>query len=202
MPNSVQMPRRFCRANYFCLGQDDSVYAEHRCVPLKMTDRPPSSPSRFDLKTRLLRSQSLFQSCSPILTSTTVSSLKPPANLFEVIHRPPSQHQSRLLDRQTTDPSLSLKASLFTEKTLPLSAGTKTTRPESVPSTPTSYQVKCGGKIYKVVVGYVSPFTSPLQRNDLHLKTDEEVDIMVKQIKQEQDKQRNKQRHMRHSSFL
>ncbi|CAM4852241.1 unnamed protein product, partial [Rotaria magnacalcarata] len=36
---------------------------------------------------------------------------------------------------------------------------------------PTTYEVKRGGKIYKVVVGYVSPFTSPLQRQELHLKT-------------------------------
>ena len=170
------------------LGQDDTVYAEHRPVPLKLTDRPPSSPSRFDLKTRLLRSQSQYQ----IHSSTETISTRPksPISLFEVVHRSPSQNNLRL-HRQNTDLTSTFKSSSFREeKSQQQFNEQRSARPQTVPTTPTTYEVKRGNKIYKVVVGYVSPFTSPLQRKELHLKTDREVDLVMQKIKQQQEKQR------------
>ena len=180
-----------------------------------MSNRPPSSPSRFDLKTRIFRSQShsLFSEyLTPPSTATAppppppqsasqptrpeappslpVPRPKSPVSLFEVVHRPPSQSQTRLLQRQHTAPTLSYKSSSFVEEKSSAMPGPRPARPDTVPSTPTTYQVKRGGKIYKVVVGYVSPFTSPLQRNDLHLKTEGEIEGIVKQIREQQHQQR------------
>jgi len=171
---------------FFCLGQDDTVYAEHRPVPLKLTDRPPSSPSRFDLKTRLYRSQSQYQ-IRPSAESVPDRS-EIPINRFEVIHRPPSQNLVRLF-RQNTDLTAKFKSSSFREdKTQQQQSDKqKLVRPQTVPTT---YEVKRGSKIYKVIIGYVSPFTNPLQRKELHLKTDGEVDLVMQQIKQQQEKQR------------
>ena len=172
---------------FFCSGQDDTVYAEHRHVPLKMTDRPPSSPSRFDLKTRLFRSNSQHQ-FRPV-SEPAPARPKSPVSLFEVVHRPPSQNHPRLYRPQTDGSPKFKSASFQNDKYQPLPSQ-RPPRPETVPNTPTTYQVKRGGKIYKVVVGYVSPFTSPLQRNELHLKTEGEVDLIMKQIQQQQEKQR------------
>jgi hypothetical protein len=174
----------------FHLGQDDTVYAEHRHVPLKLLDRPPSSPSRFDLKTRIYRSQSQYQLRSP--SEPILSRPKSPISLFEVVHRPPSQNTSRLY-RQTTDLTSTFKSSSLREiknQQQQQSNEQKLIRPQTVPTVPTTYEVKRGGKIYKVVVGYVSPFTSPLQRTELHLKTDGEVDLILRKLKQQQDQQR------------
>lgn len=175
----------------FSSGQDDTVYAEHRHVPLKMTDRPPSSPSRFDLKTRIFRSHSQHQFQPPSEPAPTRP--KSPVSLFEVVHRPPSQNHPRLY-RQQTDLSPKFKSASFQEDKYQPMPSQKLVRPETVPTTPTTYQVKRGGKIYKVVVGYVSPFTSPMQRNELHLKTEGEVDVIMKQIQQQQEKQRTSTR--------
>lgn len=168
------------------LGQDDTVYAEHRPIPLKLTDRPPSSPSRFDLKTRLYRSQSQHQLYSSI--QTVPEPPETPMNRFDIVHRPPSQSHVRFY-RQNTDLPSTLKSSSFVdEKTYQTQLiKQKFVRPQTVPTT---YEVKRGSKIYKVIVGYVSPFTSPLQRKELHLKTNGEVDQVVKQIKDQQEKQR------------
>jgi hypothetical protein len=176
------------------LGQDDTVYAEHRPVPLNMLDRPPSSPSRFDLKTRLFRSQSQYQIRSPPESVSPRS--KSPISLFEIVHRPPSRNHVRL-PRQNTDLVSTFKASSLREDRsqqqqqqhpqLRFKEQKPPPRPQTVPTT---YEVKRGGKIYKVVVGYVSPFTSPLQRKELHLKTDGEVELVIKKIKQQQEKQR------------
>jgi hypothetical protein len=173
----------------FCLGQDDTVYAEHRPVPLKLINRPPSSPSRFDLKTRLYRSQSQYQIRTPV--ESIPDRLETPINLFEVVHRPPSQSLVRL-HRQNTDLTAKFKSSSFREdktQQKEQSDKQKLIRPQTVPTAPTTYEVKRGSKIYKVIVGYVSPFTSPLQRKELHLKTDREVDLVMQKIKQQQEKQ-------------
>jgi hypothetical protein len=83
-----------------------------------------------------------------------------------------------------------LKSSFIQDNPTEIGQPQRSCRPTSGPATPTMYQVKRGGKIYKVVVGYVSPFTSPLERNDLHLQTEGEIDAVVTKIKQQQDQQR------------
>ncbi|CAF4209340.1 unnamed protein product [Rotaria sp. Silwood2] len=174
-------------------SKDDTVYAEHRPVPLTLIDRPPSSPSRFDLKTRIFRSQSQRHVCPP--TESVQTDSKSPRSLFEVVHRPPSQNHNQL-NRQNTDLSSTFKSSSFKEdKNQPQQQFNKPklSRPQTVPTT---YEVKRGGKVYKVVVGYVSPFTSPLQRQELHLKTDGEVDLVIQQIKQQQEQQRASKPHV------
>lgn len=173
------------------------MYAEHRPAPLNLIERPPSSPSRFDLKTRTLRSQSQNRSDPPpreAMSAPPKSSL----SLFEIVHRPPSRCHTRL-QRENTNFQPTFKASFLREdKTqLELQAQTqpqiqsdeqKSLKTQSV--VPKTYEVKRGGKVYKVVVGYVSPFTSPLQRQELHLKTDGEVDLIIQKIKKQQEKQR------------
>jgi hypothetical protein len=170
--------------NLFYLGQDDTVYTEHHPIPLKLIDRPPSSPSRFDLK-KLYRSQSQYQIHQPVQSEST--------KLFEIVHRSPSQSHIRLR-RHKSDLTAKFKSSSFQEEKpqqqQQQSDKQKQTRPQTVPTVPATYEVKRGGKIHKVIVGYVSPFTSPLQRKELHLKTDGEVDLVTKQIKQQQEKQR------------
>jgi hypothetical protein len=116
-----------------------------------------------------------------------------PLSLFEIVHRPPSQSHHAPLSRQHIDQStVKFKSPSFQEEKsiLQQSNQSKPPRPQSVPTTPTTYEVKRGGKLYKVIVGYVSPFTSPLQRKELHLKTDGEVDLVIKKIQQQQEKQR------------
>jgi hypothetical protein len=174
----------------FHLGQDDTVYAEHRPIPLKLLDRPPSSPSRFDLKTRHFRSQSLYQmrpSIEPIPEPS-----KSPINLFAVVHRPPSQNHLKLPQKNAARASRFKSLSFQIQKTPPeaLYNPPKPPRPQTVPTTPVTYEVKRGNKIYKVIVGYVSPYTSPLQRKELHLKTEKEVNVVMQEIKQQQEKQR------------
>jgi len=156
---------------------------------LKLNARPPSSPSRFDLKTRLYRSQSQYQIRPSTESVPDRSEL--PINRFEIVHRPPSQNLVRLF-RQNTDLTANFKSSSFREDKIQQqqSDKQKLVRPQTVPTAPTTYEVKRGSKIYKVIVGYVSPFTSPLQRKELHLKTDGEVDLIMQQIKQQQEKQR------------
>jgi hypothetical protein len=115
-----------------------------------------------------------------------------PLNLFEIVHRPPSQNHLHL-SRPNLDPTTAtFKSPSFQEdkKVLQQINQSKPARPQTVPTAPTTYEVKRGGKIYKVIVGYVSPFTSPLQRKELHLKTDGEVDSVIKKIRQQQEKQR------------
>jgi hypothetical protein len=176
----------------FCLGQDDTVYSEHRPIPIKLTDRPPSSPSRFDLKTRLYRPQSQYQIHPPVESIPDRSESK--ISLFEIVHRPPS-HNHVQLPRQNIDLTAKFKSSSFQEEKTQQKQQQqlnkqKPARPQTVPTAPTIYEVKRGSKIYKVVVGYVSPFTSPLERQELHLKTDGEVDLITQKIKQQQEKQR------------
>jgi hypothetical protein len=175
---------------FYYVGQDDSVYAEHRPMPLTLIDRPPSSPSRFDLKTRLHRSQSQYQ-IRPS-TKSTPDRVASPLSLYEIIHRPPSQTPLPMHRSHIDQSIVKFKSSSFQEdKTvLQLSNQPKPFRPQTVPTVPTTYEVKRGGKIYKVIVGYVSPFTSPLQRKELHLKTDGEVQSVVKKIQEQQEKQR------------
>lgn len=178
---------------YYFSGKDDTVYAEHRPTPLKLADRPPSSPSRFDLKTRIYRSQSQRQMRTPVDLTPTGS--KSSVSMFEVVHRPPSQTHIQL-HRQNTDTALIFKSPSMKEQERKASQQInqqKIIRPQSVPST---YEVKRGGKVYKVVVGYVSPFTSPLQRQELHLKTDGEVDTIIQKIKQQQEQQRLSKPHI------
>ena len=79
---------------FLVLGKDDTLYAEHRPVKLKLNERPPSSPSRFDLKTRIHRSQSQHQDFIP--QKIVSDRPKSPVSLFQVIHRPPSQSHTRL----------------------------------------------------------------------------------------------------------
>ena len=160
---------------------------------MKLIDRPPSSPSRFDLKTRLFCSQSQYQIRSH--AEPAPGPAESASNLFEIVHRPPSQNHVRF-PRQTLDPTTKFKsASLqFEKKGQELQTQFNPPRPPrpqiGPPPTPTTYEVKRGSKIYKVIVGYVSPFTSPLQRKELHLKTDGEVDVVLKQIREQQEKQR------------
>lgn len=158
-------------------------------MPLTLIDRPPSSPSRFDLKTRMYRSSSQHQILPP--TTTVPEPSEPPVGLFEVVHRAPSRIQTRL-PRQHTDPTNAFKSASFQidTKTKQTSEPPRSFRPITAPTAPVTYEVKRGGKIYKVIVGYVSPFTSPLQRTELHLKTDGEVDKVIKQIRDQQEKQR------------
>jgi hypothetical protein len=111
-----------------------------------------------------------------------------PISQFEIIRRPPSQNHSRLY-RQNTDIVSTFKSSSLREEKS-FNEQRSPSRPQTVPTAPTTYEVKRGGKIYKVVVGYVSPFTSPLQRKELHLKTDGEVDLVMQKLKQQQEKQR------------
>lgn len=162
---------------------------------MKLAERPPSSPSRFDLKTRHYRSQSQHQMYS--LIEKTPEPPETPIGLFEIVHRPPSQNHVRFSRQNTDIPSISFKSSSFIdEKTYQkqqqqLNNKQKLLRPQTaIPSVPTTYEVKRGSKIYKVIVGYVSPYTSPLQRKELHLKTDGEVNTVIKQIKEQQEKQR------------
>ncbi len=171
------------------IGQDDTVYAEHRPPPIKLLDRPPSSPSRFDLKTRLYRSQSQYQSRPSV--ESIPDAVESPTTLFEIVHRPPSRNHVRL-SRQNTDLLGAFRSSFFREddKANEQLNKQRLVRPQTVPTAPTIYEVKRGSKIYKVVVGYVSPFTSPLQRKELHLKTDGEVDVVLQEIKKQQEKQR------------
>ena len=180
---------------FYHVGQDDTVYAEHRPMPLTLIDRPPSSPSKFDLKTRLQRSQSQYQVRSS--TKATPDRVTSPLSLFEIIHRPPSQtplpmHRSHI---DIDQPIGKFKSSSFQEDKTVLQQ-TKPFRPQTVPTVPTTYEVKRGGKIYKVIVGYVSPFTSPLQRKELHLKTDTEVESVVQKIREQQEKQRASKPHV------
>lgn len=171
------------------LGQDDTVYAEHRPMPLTLIDRPPSSPSKFDLKSRMYRSSSQHQLRSP--TSAVPEPSELPLSLFEVVHRAPSRNLNRL-PRQNSDPANGFKSGSFQldTKTKQSSEPPRLSRPITAPTAPVTYEVKRGGKIYKVIVGYVSPYTSPLQRTELHLKTDGEVDKVIKQIREQQEKQR------------
>ena len=128
------------------------------------------------------------------------SSSSPPEtllNYFEVVHRPPSQKSIRL-PRQNTD-----LTSQFRSDSIQLTKTPSSTEPiihparrQTVSNVPTIYEVKRGSKIYKVVVGYVSPYTSPLQRKELHLKTDHENDLMKKQLIEQQDKQRASKPHL------
>ncbi|CAF0745649.1 unnamed protein product [Rotaria sp. Silwood1] len=174
-------------------SKDDTVYAEHRPVPLTLIDRPPSSPSRFDLKTRIFRSQSQHYVSPPTESVSTHS--KSPKSLFEIVHRPPSQNRTQL-NRQNTDLSSTFKSSSFKEdknQSQQQFNKPKLSRPQAVPTT---YEVKRGGKVYKVVVGYVSPFTSPLQRQELHLQTDGQIDLVIQQIKQQQERQRASKPHV------
>ena len=152
-----------------------------------MTERPPSSPSRFDLKTRIFRSQSQSRLVSQ--TDTQVTRPKSPVALFEIVHRPPSQNFQRI-HRQPSNPSISINPTTIIDDKSLINQLINRPKLERAPSTPTIYQVKRGGKIYKVVVGYVSPHTSPMERNDLHLKTEGETDQIVKQLKKQQEKQR------------
>jgi len=172
------------------LGQDDTVYAEHRPAPLKMMDRPPSSPSRFDLRRRMSSSQSQFYTGPPAETVPICTNT--PLSRFDIVHRPPSRNRVYLSPRNTDITSVS-KPFFFGEEKTQQPTEKKVPRPRTSPPIPT-YEVKRGSKIYKVVVGYVSPFTSPLQRTELNLKTDGEVDIVIQQIKQQQEIDRaNKQ---------
>lgn len=158
-------------------------------MPLTLIDRPPSSPSRFDLKTRLYRPNSQHQ----IRPSTAANAepAEPPLSLFEVIHRSPSRNLTRL-PRQNSDPTVAFKSASFQieTKAKQTSEPARPARPITAPTAPVTYEVKRGGKLYKVIVGYVSPFTSPLQRTQLHLKTDGEVDVVIKTIQEQQEKQR------------
>ncbi|CAF4248851.1 unnamed protein product, partial [Adineta steineri] len=176
-------------------SQDDTIYSEHRPVPLKMTDRPPSSPSRFDLRKRMASSQSQFYTRPPSasdLTSTNTS-----ISRFEIIHRPPSQNRIHISQTNTDVSSIFKSSSLDDEKVQLLQPQQKPDKPRLIrPRTSTTiptYEVKRGSKIYKVVVGYVSPYTSPLQRKELNLKTDGEIDLIFKQIKKQQEIQRASQ---------
>lgn len=155
---------------------------------MKIGERPPSSPSRFDLKTRINRTQSHNRS---LPVSDRIPNKRPtsPSTMFEVVHRPPSQ-VVRHLTRQPSDPSLHLKPPTDFDDKLSSSQSVLRSRLEKAPATPTIYQVKRGGKIYKVVVGYVSPFTSPMERNELHLKTQTENEQIIKNIQKQQEKQR------------
>ena len=172
----------------FFLGKDDTLYAEHRPVPIKLMDRPPSSPSRFDLKTRIIRSKSQHYTLPS--SATTSTHPKDSQALFEVTHRPPSKIHVRL-SRQNTDLIPSFKSSPLQEAINQQQPNEqRSSRPLTASTTPTTYDVKRGGKVYTVIVGYVSPFTSPLQRQELHLKTDGENDLIIQQIKQQQEKQR------------
>ncbi|CAF0829139.1 unnamed protein product [Adineta steineri] len=177
-------------------SQDDTIYSEHRPVPLKMTDRPPSSPSRFDLRRRMASSQSQFYTRPPSasdLTSTNTS-----ISRFEIIHRPPSQNRIHISQTNTDVSSIFKSSSLDEEKVQLLQPQQqkpdkpRLIRPRTSTTIPT-YEVKRGSKIYKVVVGYVSPYTSPLQRKELNLKTDGEIDLIFKQIKKQQEIQRASQ---------
>ncbi|CAF0893544.1 unnamed protein product [Adineta ricciae] len=166
-------------------SQDDTVFAEHRPTPLKITSRPPSSPSRFDLRKHMASTESIFYTRPP----TEVASLPPnaPLSRFDIIHRPPSHIRVRSSPRHVEVTSSPLKLSASDEDNF--QQAPKPIRPRTSPPIPT-YEVKRGGKIYRVVVGYVSPHTSPLQRRALHLKTNEELDTVFKQIKQQQNIQR------------
>ena len=158
-------------------------------MPLTLIDRPPSSPSRFDLKTRLYRSNSQHQIRPP--SSADPEPAEPPLSLFEIIHRSPSRNLTRL-PRQNADPTIAFKSASFQIETKPKQSSEppRPPRPTTAPTAPVTYEVKRGGKLYKVIVGYVSPFTSPLQRTELHLKTDGEVDVVIKKIREQQEKQR------------
>ncbi|CAF3324694.1 unnamed protein product [Rotaria socialis] len=174
-------------------SKDDTVYSEHRPIPLKLADRPPSSPSRFDLKTRIFRSQSQYHMRSA--QEVTPTRPRSPVSMFEIVHRPPSQINSRL-NRQTSELSSTFKSPSLKEDNNSQQQQINQPKPPRPQTVPTTYEVKRGGKIYKVVVGYVSPFTSPLQRQELHLKTDGEVDLVIQKIKQQQEQQRLSKPHV------
>ncbi len=177
------------------LGQDDTVYREHRHVQLPLANRPPSSPSRFDLKTRVARPPS--QSAYHAHFEPPPTSVPSRTSLFEIVHRPPSQNKIRPHRISTAPVSIS-KSSSFNQQ--PQSSLEQKPRPRTtsalIRQPPQTYEVKRGNKIYKVVVGYVSPFTSPLQRQELHLKTDGQIDGVMEQIKQQQIQQRASQPHV------
>ena len=153
---------------------------------MTLTDRPPSSPSRFDLKTRLFRSQSQFH--TRLSKDSLPTPPETPISLFDIVHRPPSQNNVRIY-RQNTGITLTFQSSANKDEKPHLLPSTEQ-RPPRPQTVPTSYEVKRGNKVYKVVVGYVSPFTSPLQRKELHLKTDGEMNLVIQRIKQQQDEQR------------
>ena len=46
------------------------------------------------------------------------------------------------------------------------------------------------------MVGYVSPYTSPLQRNELFLKTNDQMNVIMGQIKHQQERQRATKSHL------
>ncbi|UJR33079.1 hypothetical protein I4U23_020538 [Adineta vaga] len=168
-------------------SQDDTVCSEHHPIPLKIADRPPSSPCRFDLRKHMASTDSLFY------TEPSVETVRLPPNAplsrFDIIHRPPSRIRVRSSPRNF-DVTTPLKSSPIDEdKPQQQINQPRPIRPRTSPPIPT-YEVKRGSKIYKVVVGYVSPHTSPLHRRELHLKTNEELDVVFKQIKKQQEVQR------------
>ena len=179
---------------FFRLGQDDTVYAERAHMTLRLADRPPSSPSRFDLKTRVSRVQS--QSQCRLSTDSTVRNTDTPIHRFEIVHRLPSRNHAAVYHR-TTHSSLSFRsAPLPDEKHAMPTENRPPPRPQTVPSVPTSHDLPRSGTLLKVMVGYVSPYTSPLQRNELFLKTNDQMNVIMEQIKHQQERQRATRSHL------